>query len=655
MKRIRIISIGSLLAISICLLISCDMERKIEKKKSPVKVFYADFSKKSPLSTQFYSWEGREFMEQTFQPLSSIQCKNGVAHLRSSYDKKQNTWKTQMMSTAGLFESDNFTCKFEGKFSKEPGSWQGVITYGTGTYWSSDIYSDGIKWPAGGEIDAFEQAGGYSETPTSFVTPSAHFGSGSNSGYSKNHEKITGETVEFVPEEWHEYKFSLNKGIVKVWIDGEMVGEKNFKKCEVNNEYLVDYHPFLKPQAFYLLGEVATSGANKESKFDFQVKNFEVYQEDKILCEKLKIYPQMWNKNTELTFPVNAELYFDKIYTPSNVSNKACTWKSSNESVAIVKEGYVKTVGEGTAVVTATCGKASAQYTLKVSNNANIPCAQIKSEIDTLTVKEGRSKNIQYDVYPRYTTDKVVTSIENTQIAELSGTTIKAKKVGETKLILKCGMKRKEIDIVVRENSKEPFAKYDLNQITRKIGLNDSQKGYETKATVQNLGEDGKVLDMAATYSVSDICVDDKWKKGLSGVEMKTPVLDNEKELTKDSFLYFIKASECSVRTNDINDANCMPSVDITDKDIVVRYGDVKIYQRNLNSDVKTHCIAIYAIDGKSSVFIDGEKVVEDGKTGYIQDLKQLIIKTNEKNGIQSFAAYSDVEFTDKELENMTN
>lgn len=49
-------------------------------------------------------------------------------------------------------------------------------------------------------------------------------------------------------------------------------------------------------------------------------------------------------------------------------------------------------------------------------------------------------------------------------------------------------------------------------KITGKIGLNDSQKGYETKVTVQNLGEDGKVLDMTATYNVSDICVDDKWK-----------------------------------------------------------------------------------------------------------------------------------------------
>lgn len=174
-------------------------------------------------------------------------------------------------------------------------------------------------------IDAFEQAGGYLKTPISFVIPSVHFGSGSSSGYSGHHEVIRGEKVEFSPEEWHEYKFSLNKGIVKVWIDGEMMGKKDFNNCEVNNEYLVNYHPFLKPQAFYLLGGVATSRANKESKFDFQVKNFEVYQENEVLCKKLKIYPQMWNTNTKLVFPVNAEIYFNKIYMPSDVSNKACT------------------------------------------------------------------------------------------------------------------------------------------------------------------------------------------------------------------------------------------------------------------------------------------------------------------------------------------
>lgn len=55
MKHIKITSNIVLIVISIFLLISYNMGRKIEKKKSPVKVFLADFSKEFSLSEQFYA------------------------------------------------------------------------------------------------------------------------------------------------------------------------------------------------------------------------------------------------------------------------------------------------------------------------------------------------------------------------------------------------------------------------------------------------------------------------------------------------------------------------------------------------------------------------------------------------------------------------
>ena len=46
----------------------------------------------------------------------------------------------------------------------------------------------------------------------------------------------------------------------------------------------------------------------------------------------------MWEKGTELVFPVGSVLYLEKNFTPEDTSNKACKWYSSDESVATVTE-----------------------------------------------------------------------------------------------------------------------------------------------------------------------------------------------------------------------------------------------------------------------------------------------------------------------------
>ncbi len=55
--------------------------------------------------------------------------------------------------------------------------------------------------------------------------------------------------------------------------------------------------------------------------------------------------------------------------TPSNAANKSVTWSSSNNSVATVSSGFVRTVGEGTAVITATTndGSKTASCTVTVT------------------------------------------------------------------------------------------------------------------------------------------------------------------------------------------------------------------------------------------------------------------------------------------------
>lgn len=110
----------------------------------------------------------------------------------------------------------------------------------------------------------------------------------------------------------------------------------------------------------------------------------------------------MWKKGTELVFPVGSVLYLEKNFTPEDTSNKACKWHSSDESVAIVTEGFVKTLSEGKTVITAKCGKASAEYTVTVSNSACVPIAKIQPSNNNITIMQGKEFELQYYAYPSF-------------------------------------------------------------------------------------------------------------------------------------------------------------------------------------------------------------------------------------------------------------
>lgn len=646
MKKILLV----ILVFSISFLVGCE-----KKDKSRNISFSADFSKESPSRKQFYSWDGRKYDNKVYQPLSTIECKDGTAYLKTVYDNTLGMWKTQMMSTAGIFESDDFTCEFQGKFSNQEGSWQCVITYGTGTYWSNNVYSDGMKWPAGGEIDIFEQGfKGDEETGNieACFTPTVHYGSGRESGYPDSHLIKRSKTVEFEAGEWHKFKFKLHKGVLTAWIDDKQICENDYSAYTVSNNYLNEYRPFLKPQAFYIEAGIDNEKADKSKEYEFCIKNFNIYQDENVECKTLKIFPEMWKKNEKITFPVGAEIYLDREYQPEATSNKACKWSSSDESVATVKEGYVTTLKEGEAVITATCGEAKARYKIVVSKNAVVPIAKIETVDKEITIKQGKQRDLKYYVYPTFATDDVEIKVDNEDVISVADNKIVGKSVGSATISLIGSDQEETIHVTVEEDTKEPFAEYDLKQATSLIGTNEKQKEYVTKSTITNTGLDGKSLELSAEYSISDMLVDNEWTKGLTGVTFETPKLKEAKQLTTYPTLYLLKGKQGKLRTNSGN-VNSMPSIDITEQDIKVRYGDAEFYQTN--NDGKTeHIIGVYLCNGKSYLYVDGKKVVDAAGVNYIQDLEQLIISTDKKDGLEKFSAYSDVEFSEKQLCEMT-
>ena len=99
-------------------------------------------------------------------------------------------------------------------------------------------------------------------------------------------------------------------------------------------------------------------------------------------------------KTEELNLNKGENGWIGVTYNPSNASNKVLTWKSSNEDVAIVREGNVKAVGEGTAILTATSedgGKTASCKVIVTGGKKHLENIALKTT--TLEMKPGEGKN----------------------------------------------------------------------------------------------------------------------------------------------------------------------------------------------------------------------------------------------------------------------
>lgn len=91
---------------------------------------------------------------------------------------------------------------------------------------------------------------------------------------------------------------------------------------------------------------------------------------------------------------------------PSNATNKAVTWESSNTKVASVSNGVVKAVAIGTAVITVKSSDGvSAKCTVTVSKHAD----SVKFEKETYTLENGKTLTLKATVLPADTSFKTLT------------------------------------------------------------------------------------------------------------------------------------------------------------------------------------------------------------------------------------------------------
>ena len=178
-------------------------------------------------------------------------------------------------------------------------------------------------------------------------------------------------------------------------------------------------------------------------------------------------------------------------YNPSNVDDKTLYWKSSNEKVVTVNEGYAKAIGEGTATVTATSrdgGKTASCKVTVTSGTVKLQSIQISSSTEILTKGEGKTIYVTYN--PNNVTDKTLYwSSSNEKVATIKEGYVKA--VGEGIATLtarsKDGNKTASCKVVVTDKVKE------MKSISLKT----------TKETM-NVGEGKTIYAKYNPYNVKD-------------------------------------------------------------------------------------------------------------------------------------------------------
>lgn len=140
-----------------------------------------------------------------------------------------------------------------------------------------------------------------------------------------------------------------------------------------------------------------------------------------------------------LSFTAEGTQTLTATVTPDGCTD-ALIWESDNISVAIVSDGVVTPVANGTAIITARCGEYSASCTVSVSGIVeSVPCTGITLDKSELTFDGEGSQTLTAVLTPENTTDLLVWSSSNEKVATVSEGVVTAVYSGYATITATCG------------------------------------------------------------------------------------------------------------------------------------------------------------------------------------------------------------------------
>lgn len=169
--------------------------------------------------------------------------------------------------------------------------------------------------------------------------------------------------------------------------------------------------------------------------------------------DKINVTGITLNKNS-LTLDVGGNYKLVASIKPNNATDKNVTWASSNSKVVTVKNGEVKAVGAGSAVITASAGGKSVKCNVTVNKvkDDTVAVTSITLNKNSLTLDVGGSATLVATVNPENATDKKVTwTSSNTSVVTVNNGEVKAVGAGSAVITVSVGGKSVQCNVTVNK------------------------------------------------------------------------------------------------------------------------------------------------------------------------------------------------------------
>lgn len=164
---------------------------------------------------------------------------------------------------------------------------------------------------------------------------------------------------------------------------------------------------------------------------------------------------EITNKPTEVLEGQDFQL--ETRYTPSDLKNVSLNWESDDDSIATVKDGVVKGVGEGTVTITVSTKKKNAEDSAVINVREEIFAEDIKLDTNEIVLDNNETYELQATIEPEDTDNKdIVWTSSDENIVTVSNGKIKCKEYGTAVITAETANgKKAECNVVVEKYTKE--------------------------------------------------------------------------------------------------------------------------------------------------------------------------------------------------------
>ena len=178
---------------------------------------------------------------------------------------------------------------------------------------------------------------------------------------------------------------------------------------------------------------------------------------------------------TTLTLTVGGTYTLTVAITPSNATDKSVTWTTSNPSVAIVDNGVVTAVSQGTAVMIATSANGKTAMCTVTVEDAVIETTGVSLNTSTLNLTVGETSTLTATITPSDATDKSITWLSsNTAVATVNNGVVNAVSAGTTMITVTTSSGKTATCAVTIVNPTVDGTGITLNKTEATINLGES-------------------------------------------------------------------------------------------------------------------------------------------------------------------------------------